>query len=161
MVDFTNSLIDMSYISVPRNINVPESIKMELVGYADASNIAHGCCLYLRVISPDGDVTVNLLCSKSRINPKDKSLTVPRLELNSAVLLAMLARRVQNTLTLKYDNVKTFLYLDSKIVLAWLNIEPVIAGKDNLVRALDVKVANGSIIRTSVMKICPLPIDYS
>jgi hypothetical protein len=125
MVDFTNNLIDMSYISVPRNINVNSPVKMELVGYADASNIAHGCCLYLRVISPDNHVNVNLLCSKSRINPKDKNLTTPRLELNSAVLLAKLARKVYNTLSLKYDNINTLLYSDSKIVLSWLNIEPV------------------------------------
>lgn len=32
-------------------------------------------------------------------------------------------------------------------------------GKDNMVRALDVKTANGYIMRTSVMKVCPLPID--
>lgn len=125
MVDFTNNLIDMSYISVPRNINVKSPVKMELVGYADASNIAHGCCLYLRVVSPDKHVKVNLLCSKSRINPKDKRLTTPRVELNSALLLAMLARKVYNTLSLKYDNINTFLYSDSKIVLSWLNIEPV------------------------------------
>lgn len=123
MVDFANSLISMACISVPRNINVQAQSEMELIGYADASNIAHGCCLYLRVINEE-NVNVNLMCSKSRINPKDKNLTTPRLELNSALLLAMLARKVSNTLTLKYK-VSTYLYLDSKIVLSWLKTEPV------------------------------------
>ncbi|XP_049881460.1 uncharacterized protein LOC126377719 isoform X1 [Pectinophora gossypiella] len=123
-VDFATSLVHMSCISIPRNINVQMSNKIELIGYSDASNIAYGCCLYLRIIDMDNNVKVNLLCSRSRINPKNKILTIPRLELNSALLLAMLAKKVYDTLSLKYD-VTTFLYSDSKIVLSWLDIEPV------------------------------------
>ncbi|KAL0861810.1 hypothetical protein ABMA27_009282 [Loxostege sticticalis] len=123
-VDFAKSLVQMSCISIPRNINVQSSNVIELVGFADASNIAHGCCLYLRVIDSDNIVKVNLLCSKSRINPKNKQLTTPKLELNSALLLAMLARKVYDTLSCKY-HVNTFLYSDSQIVIAWLNTEPV------------------------------------
>lgn len=123
-VEFANELVRMSCVSIPRNINVESSNLLELVGYADASNIAYGCCLYLRSISADNEVKVNLLCSKSRINPKNKKLTTPRLELNSALLLAMLSKKVHDTLSLKYV-VKVFLYLDSQIVLSWLNIAPV------------------------------------
>lgn len=117
--------MNMSCISVPRNINVYPHKRLELVGYADASNIAHGCCLYLRVVRDDNTVNVNLLCSKSRINPKDKTLTIPRLELNSALLLAKLARKVHDTLAVKYNYIPIYLYLDSKIVLSWLKIESV------------------------------------
>lgn len=123
-VEFANELVQMSCISIPRNIHVQSSNSLEVVGYADASNIAYGCCLYLRSIGDDNVVKVNLLCSRSRINPKNKKLTTPRLELNSALLLAMLSKKVYENLSLKYV-VKTFLYLDSQIVLAWLNIAPV------------------------------------
>lgn len=123
-VEFAKELVELASISIPRNINVQSSNSIELVGYADASNIAYGCCLYLRAIDEDNVVKVNLLCSRSRINPKNKKLTTPRLELNSALLLAMLAKKVHDTLSIKYV-VRTFLYLDSQIVLAWLNIAPV------------------------------------
>ncbi|XP_047030302.1 uncharacterized protein LOC124637719 isoform X2 [Helicoverpa zea] len=124
-LQFVEGLMNMSCISVPRNINVYPHKRLELVGYADASNIAHGCCLYLRVVRDDNTVNVNLLCSKSRINPKDKTLTIPRLELNSALLLAKLARKVHDTLAVKYNYIPIYLYLDSKIVLSRLMIEAV------------------------------------
>ncbi|KAL0803434.1 hypothetical protein ABMA28_017281 [Loxostege sticticalis] len=122
-VEFVQSLIKMHCISVPRNINTLNAISIELIGYADASNKAYGCCLYLRVIDTFNTVKVMLLCSKSRINPRNKCLTTPRLELNSALLLSMLARKVHSTLSLKYE-IKTFLYSDSQIVLSWLDVEP-------------------------------------
>ncbi|XP_049879876.1 uncharacterized protein LOC126376494 [Pectinophora gossypiella] len=122
-VDFATALVKMSSIDVPRNINVFSSQSLELVGYTDASDIAYGCCLYIRVVDDNKNVKVNLLCSKSRINPKNKKLTTPRLELNGALLLSMLAKKVYDVLSLKY-NVKTFLYSDSQIVLAWVGTEP-------------------------------------
>ncbi|XP_063529496.1 uncharacterized protein LOC134740806 isoform X1 [Cydia strobilella] len=123
-VDFANSLVQMSCISIARNINVQGAQSLELVGFSDASNAAHGCCLYLRVIDADNKVSVNLLCSKSRINPKAKSLTIPKLELNGALLLAILARKVYTALSLKYS-VSAHLYSDSMILLAWLKTLPV------------------------------------
>lgn len=122
-IEFARRLVEMKAISVPRNINMLAVNSIELVGYADASNVAYGCCLYLRIMDNHKTVKVNLLCSKSRINPKAKQLTTPRLELNSALLLSMLAKKVHDILCLKY-NVKTFLYMDSQIVLAWLKIQP-------------------------------------
>ncbi|XP_049868077.1 uncharacterized protein LOC126378158 isoform X1 [Pectinophora gossypiella] len=52
---------------------------------------------------------------------------------------------------------------DSISPLSWPvgRIVNVIPGRDNLVRALDVKTAKGFIVRTSVMKVSPLPIDYN
>ncbi|XP_028175488.1 uncharacterized protein LOC114363843 isoform X2 [Ostrinia furnacalis] len=122
-VQFVKSLIKMHCISVPRNINTLNAVSIELIGFCDASNKAYGCCLYLRVIDADNVVRIMLLCSKSRINPRNKCLTTPRLELNSALLLAILATKVHSILTLKYE-IKTFLYSDSQIVLSWLGIEP-------------------------------------
>lgn len=125
--NFASDLINMPTISIPRNINVSDYNRVELIGFADASNRAYGCCLYLRVIRSDEVVLLDLLCSKSRVNPLSKNLTTPRLELNSALLLSRLARKVYNTLLLKIDKGKidVHLYLDSQIVLSWLKIEPI------------------------------------
>lgn len=120
---FAKNLIEMSSIEIKRHIDTRNAHKIELIGYADASNKAYGCSVYLRIVNNDGSVYVNLLCSKSRICPINKDLSTPRLELNSALLLAMLVNKMYNLLKNKYD-LNVYLYLDSMIVLGWLNIEP-------------------------------------
>lgn len=122
---FAKGLVEMSSIQTKRHIDVKGAKQVELVGFADASNKAYGCCLYIRAIQADDTVSVNLLCSKSRANSTNNELSTPRKELNSALLLSMLVKRVHNTLKMQGYNLKVYLYLDSQIVLAWLNIEPV------------------------------------
>lgn len=123
---FASGLINMPTISIHRNIDISEYNKIELIGFADASSRAYGCCLYLRVVKSDGSALVDLVCSKSRLNPVSSQLTTPRLELNSALLLAKLANRLYHTLSIKIDpkNIDVHLYLDSQIVLSWLKIDP-------------------------------------
>lgn len=61
------------------------------------------------------------MCSKSRVAPLSKKLTIPNLELNGALLLAELSSRVYKTLLIRYPTTKVILYSDSQVVLAWLN----------------------------------------
>lgn len=62
----------------------------------------------------------DLLCSKSRVAPLNRSRTIPQLELNGALLLAQLAHRVGRVLVGRYSHLDTLLYSDSQIVLAWI-----------------------------------------
>lgn len=118
---FLNDLLNMEPINITRHLNL-KNASIELVGYCDASSVAYGAVLYLRRITDR--VTTTLICSKSRINPLSKDLTIPKLELNSAVLLATLTFKIFELLKTEHD-VKVFLYSDSKIVLSWLQNEPV------------------------------------
>ncbi|XP_026315040.1 uncharacterized protein LOC113226570 isoform X1 [Hyposmocoma kahamanoa] len=122
---FMNNLNNMKPILLSRNVGVSDFSRAELIGFADASSTtAYGCCLYLRLINSSGKVHMHLLCSKSRINPlQKKSMTVPRLELNAALLLSKLVTKVYNSLKLKIYIKAVHLFSDSKIVLAWLNTE--------------------------------------
>lgn len=115
----------MKPILIDRNIHVNKTDKFELIGFSDASSsTAYGCCVYLRVTDVNGNVKVHLLCSKSRINPlQDKNKTVPRLELNAALLLSILMSKVYCTLKLTLDISNVYCFTDSKIVLAWLHTE--------------------------------------
>jgi hypothetical protein len=65
---------------------------------------------------------VQLLIAKSRVAPL-KSLTIPRLELLAACLLAQLANKVIETLNKEIT--QQFYWTDSTIVLAWLAREPI------------------------------------
>lgn len=126
-LEFISSLASMEPIYIDRNIHVSNTDVVELIGFSDASSsTAYGCCVYLRVTRPTGEIKMHLLCSKSRINPlQNKNTTVPRLELNAALLLSTLVLKVRDTLKLKLNISGTYLFTDSKIVLAWLQTEPI------------------------------------
>ncbi|CAG9137084.1 unnamed protein product [Plutella xylostella] len=123
--EFLSSLAKMDPIYINRNVQFSDSDTVELIGFSDASSsTAYGCCVYLRVTDNEGKVHMHLLCSKSRINPlQNKNLTVPRLELNAALLLSVLIAKIKNTLKLKLKISRIYLFTDSQIVLAWLRTE--------------------------------------
>ncbi|XP_049887043.1 uncharacterized protein LOC126381635 isoform X1 [Pectinophora gossypiella] len=120
---FADHLTKMNDIVVKRNLNTCEAKSIDIIGFADASNKAYGCSLYMRSVGVNDEVTVNLLCSKSRVNPI-KELSTPRLELNSALLLAKLTKKVYDIISPRFD-VNVYLYVDSQIVLAWLKTNPI------------------------------------
>lgn len=120
---FALSLVNMPDIQIDRHLNLSNIKVAEIVGFCDASTKAYGCCLYLRTISFIDQVNVNLICSKTRVCPITQ-LSIPKLELNSALLLADLASKVFNLYKDEINNLNVYLYSDSKIVLAWLNTNP-------------------------------------
>ncbi|GFU80901.1 uncharacterized protein TNCV_4251501, partial [Trichonephila clavipes] len=73
--------------------------RVELHGFADASEKCYGAVINCRFQSPDG-TTVKLVTNKSRVAPV-KSVTMPRLELCAAVLLAKLMKRVETALQMR------------------------------------------------------------
>ncbi|XP_024893753.1 uncharacterized protein LOC112468697 [Temnothorax curvispinosus] len=93
----------------------------ELHGFADASTLAYAAAVYLKVTSATGQVTISLLAGKSKIAPISP-LTVPRLELSAALLLARLINVVRNSLSIK--SIPVTCWTDSTIVLAWLRSHP-------------------------------------
>ncbi|GFT12006.1 uncharacterized protein TNCV_726091 [Trichonephila clavipes] len=87
-------------ICIGRCIVHPQATRVELHGFADASEKCYGAVIYCRSQSPDGATTVKLVTSKSRVAPV-KSVTMSRLELCAAVLLAKLMKRVETALQMK------------------------------------------------------------
>ena len=77
--------------------------EIQLYGFYDSSEKAYGACLYLRSVNQQGEVTTKLLCSKSKVVPV-KKITLPRLELCGALLLAQLIQKTVPVLNLKIDN---------------------------------------------------------
>ncbi|XP_070526464.1 uncharacterized protein [Cardiocondyla obscurior] len=116
-----SSLSQLNSLHVPRWIGVEsDSASIELHGFADASSDAYAAVVYARVISSSGTVTTSLLVGKSKVAPL-KLLSIPRLELSAAVLLAKLIEFVREILP---KAISCTCWTDSSIVLAWLKQPP-------------------------------------
>ncbi|GFX36629.1 integrase catalytic domain-containing protein [Trichonephila clavipes] len=118
---FLVSLENINNIEIPRRILVAFPEVIEIHGFADASERCYGAAVYCKSKNLKSETLVLLITSKSKVAPI-KSLTIPRLELCSAVLLAKLVKRVVAALQL--ETAELYLWSDSMIVLAWLRKEP-------------------------------------
>lgn len=88
----------------------------ELYTFVDASDRAYAACCYLRLVQGQ-NIRVALVQAKSKVAPL-KHVTVPRLELQAAVMGCQLARTVEDELGLTIT--KRRFWTDSRIVLSWL-----------------------------------------
>ena len=98
----------------------PHCELVEVHGFADASKFAYGAVIYLRLIQ-NRDVLVTLQVAKTRVDPL-KTLSIPRLELCAALLLACLLQTFVESFPIKVESIH--LWLDSADVLFWLKDHP-------------------------------------
>lgn len=108
--------------SIPRLIPVLYSTQCQILGFADASERAYGCVIYVRTVDSSGVVQMHLLKSRSKVAPL-KLLTIPRLELCAALLLVQTLIALEPCFQ-RYPPHSVHLWTDSTIVLAWLSLEP-------------------------------------
>lgn len=116
-----HGMIRFERIKIPRWIGFFSSVTMKLHGFCDASQTAMAAVVYVRVISRNKSISTSLLCSKTKVAPL-KRMTIPRLELSAAVMLAKLISNVQRILNCQKS--ACHLWTDSRIVHAWLNSYP-------------------------------------
>ncbi|GFR18747.1 uncharacterized protein TNCT_365991 [Trichonephila clavata] len=63
---FIDALESINYLNIPRYCLQDKLIRTELHGFSDSSEKAYGAALYLRCINSGGQISVRLLCSKSK-----------------------------------------------------------------------------------------------
>lgn len=105
-------------LSIPRCILPGAPTSTVLVGFSDASSYAYSACVYTVCFYNGQEPFSTLVTSKTKVAPIN-SLTIPRLELNAAVLLASLMSSVIRAV--KHNFTELRCYTDSTIVLAWIN----------------------------------------
>lgn len=116
-----NQLASLSTLRVPRCYFLPETdvsrCHLQLHHFSDASEVGYGSCSYLRIEDPDDTVRCAFIMGKSR-NAPVKFTSIPRLELQAAVLATRMNKMLQEELTLPIK--KTVYWTDSEIVLHYL-----------------------------------------
>ena len=91
--------------------------EISLHHFSDASDVAYGCCTYVRLVDSNDVINCTLVVGKSRVAPI-KPTSTPRLELSAAVLNVHVANIVRRELDYKIDF--EFFYTDSTIVLGYI-----------------------------------------
>lgn len=117
---FQASLTSINSISIPRWINYSPNCRVEFHGFCDASEKAYAACVYIRFSYPN-KVESHLICSKTKVAPI-KTLSIPRLELCGALLLAELIDNIVPNLEVSQHTI--ICWTDSTIVRSWLSKPP-------------------------------------
>lgn len=120
--NFVNELSLLTRVTFPRHVFSKKDF-VQLHGFSDASEKAYAACVYLRVQNEEGDVDISLLLAKTRVAPT-KRISIPRLELMAALLLAKLIHKILIIYEGLISKDQVFAWSDSTIVLAWLHSSP-------------------------------------
>jgi len=119
--EFRKSLPLLSSLSIPRFI--PHSINVELHGFSDSSEKGYAAVVYLRTLNPDQSWSVYILMGKSKVAPL-KRLSLPRLELAAALLLAKLMRSIADRISEAVPIQQLHAWTDSSVTLHWIKGSP-------------------------------------
>lgn len=90
---YTHLFSNLDDLRVVRKVKSAPVGVFELHGFFDASIGAYGACVYIRQRQPDNSYKCHLLTAKNRVAPL-KTVSIPRLELCSALVLAILMEKV-------------------------------------------------------------------
>ena len=116
---WTEGLHKLSDFRVPRCVK-PTAFNdgvVQLHHFCDASMTAYGFCTYVRCINKSGEISIKLLTSKCRIAPL-KPMTIPRLELQAALLAARADKLMSEVLNIPV--IQSRYWSDSEIVLKYI-----------------------------------------
>ena len=117
-VRFFQEMNDLNSITFERSLTPNNVIgSPTLCIFADASIEAFGACAYVRWETETNTFVVRFVAAKSRVAPL-KSLTIPRLELQAAVLAVRLCRSITDESRMQFEKITFF--SDSHIVLSWI-----------------------------------------
>ncbi|XP_037877003.2 uncharacterized protein LOC119630714 [Bombyx mori] len=97
------------------------STEGELHTFTDASEKAYACTVYWRQKTDESTYRVTLLAGKARVTPL-RPVSIPRLELQAALLGTRMAQAIANELDIAVGR-RTY-WTDSSTVLTWIKTDP-------------------------------------
>ncbi|XP_073831630.1 uncharacterized protein [Musca autumnalis] len=117
--NWRDELKNVAQVSVPRHyfgIGLPETVELHI--FVDASEDAFSAVSYWRSIKSDGEIEVSFITSKTKCAPL-KSMTIPRLEIQAAVLGTRLLCTIEKEHSVKVS--RRICWSDSSTVINWIN----------------------------------------
>ena len=122
-LQWRSELNKLTVMNIPRCYfpRTAQITSFQLHGFCDASELAYAGVVYLRMTDSNENVHISLVAAKTKVAPI-KRLTIPRLELCGAQLLAKLLHHVREALHIPIQD--TYAWTDSTIVLSWLEGSP-------------------------------------
>ena len=124
--EFIGELPAIESLQVPRWIGAnTRKSKVQLHGFADASDKAYGAAVYVRLTGESGRWQTTLLHAKAKAAPV-KTVTTPRLELCAAELLGRTVEQITRALgkIVKIDQTQVHCWSDSMVTLHWIRKLP-------------------------------------
>ena len=118
--NWKRDLLRLEDMTIPRcYFSRPDhgSAILQLHHFCDASEVGYGTVTYLRIEYPDGETECSFVTAKSR-NAPIKSVSIPRLELQGALLAARVDDAVRRELDLNPE--KVVFWTDSMITLNYI-----------------------------------------
>ncbi|XP_041983271.1 uncharacterized protein LOC121736254 [Aricia agestis] len=119
-MSFINNLNLLRTFEIERYVPAPPSGEGELHIFCDASEKVYSAAVYF-VSMNNNTKTARLVTGKAKVAPL-KPISIPRLELQAAVLGSRLAESVKRESD--YKITKSYYWSDSKTVLAWIRSDP-------------------------------------
>lgn len=115
-----NALKGINNLRIPRcySAHITNATEIQLHVFADASEVAFAACGYWRIKRNDGGYDVLFVTGKTRCAPA-KLLSIPRLELQAAVLATRLRSSIESCHELEISRV--CFWSDSTTVLSWIS----------------------------------------
>ena len=95
--------------------------EIQLDGFCDTSERAYAGVVYIQATDMEGIADISLVVAKTRVAPF-KRITIPRLELSGALVMARFLRRTSKVLS--FSTVKTYAWIDSRVVIGLLRSYP-------------------------------------
>lgn len=122
-LEIRQSYEDLKEIKINRWLQTTTQTDNDITihGFCDASTKAFGAVAYVRVKKDNGQYETSLIAAKARVAPV-KPVSLPRLELCGATLLAKLLKQIREAM--RIPETAIFAWTDSTIVLSWLKGDP-------------------------------------
>lgn len=121
-IKFKTSLSDIEQITLPRWIEHKQHGKNELHGFSDASEKAFAAVVYYKTTDKRGIPVVYLITAKTKVAHLRSKISLPRLELCGALLVAKLLKKVEESMNL--EGLTVYAWTDSMITLGWIKGNP-------------------------------------
>ncbi|XP_014209261.1 uncharacterized protein LOC106639937 [Copidosoma floridanum] len=124
---FTAKLQAISTFTLPHWIGFGPSSKLYLHGFSDASRRAMAAVIYSRLAPGAGPALCHILLARTKLSPicslkqapkTTACMTIPRLELRTALIATKLLRAAADKLRVPVD--RCHAWCDSQIILHWL-----------------------------------------